>query len=135
MDIKFLNGTTFNYLNAVETEEYYNGASRRTLTFEAEPGVIGVDALNAVLSDEANTKSITLTGDEVAILDEQGNPTGEYTRAVNIYDGYVLKCKCGIENKLVQAETPETAAVYADRIIFKLAKRTYIEEQLKNLGL
>ena len=135
MNIKFLNGTNFNYLNAVETEEYYNGASRRTLTFEAEPGVIGVDALNAVLSDEANTKSITLTGDEVAILDEQGNPTGKYTRAVNIYDGYVLKCKCGIENKLVQVETTETAAVYADRIIFKLAKRTYIEEQLKNLGL
>ena len=135
MNIKFLNGTNFNYLNAVETEEYYNGASRRTLTFEAEVGVIGVDELNGILSDENNTKSITLTGAEVAVTDAEGNPTGEYTRAVNIYDGYVLKCKCGIENKLVQAETPETAAVYADRIIFKLAKRTYIEEMLHRLGL
>ena len=72
---------------------------------------------------------------DIKITDENGNPTGETTRAVNIYDGYVLKCKCGIENKLVQAETPETAAVYADRIIFKLAKRTYIEEMLHRLGL
>ena len=135
MNIKFLNGTNFSYLNAVETEEYYNGASRRTLTFEAEVGVIGVDELNSILSDENNTKSITLTGDAVAIPDENGNPTGETTRAVNIYDGYVLKCRCGIENKLVQAETPETPAVYADRLVFKLAKRTYVEEMLHRLGL
>ena len=135
MNIKFLNGTNFSYLNAVETEEYYNGASRRTLAFEAEVGVIGVDELNGILSDENNTKSITLTGDEVAILDENGNPTGETTHAVNICDGYVLKCRCGIENKLVQAETPETPAVYADRLVFKLAKRTYIEEMLHRLGL
>ena len=135
MNIKFLNGTSFEYLDALETEEYYNGASRRTLTFECAVGAISVDELNRVLSNEANTKSITLTGDEVAILNEQGNPTGEITRAVNIYDGYVLKLKCGIENKLIQAETPEQVAAYADRLIFKLGKRTYIEEQLKNLGL
>ena len=119
MNIKFLNGTNFEYLNALETEEYFNGASRRTITFEAEVGVIGVDELNAVLSNEANTKSIELSNGDVT----------------NIYDGYVLKLKCGIEPKLLQAETLETPAVYADRLIFKLGKRTYIEEQLKNLGL
>ena len=135
MNIKFLNGTNFEYLNAVETEEYYNGASRRTLTFEAEVGIIGVDELNSILSDENNTKSFTLTGDAVAILDENGNPTGETSQAVNIYDGYVLKLKCGIEPKLLQAETPEAPAVYADRLVFKLGKRTYIEEQLRKLGL
>lgn len=135
MDIKFLNGTNFEYLNAVETEEFYNGASRRTLTFETEVGKISVDELNAVLSDEANTQSITLTGDAVEIINAEGNPTGETTQTVNIYDGYVLKCKCGIENRLVQSETPESAAVYEDRLVFKLARRTYIEEQLKKLGV
>ena len=135
MNIKFLNGTNFSYLNAVETEEYYNGASRRTITFEAEVGGVGVDELNGILSEENNTKSFTLTGDAVAILDENGNSTGETTHAVNICDGYVLKCRCGIENKLVAEETPETPAVYADRLVFKLAKRTYIEEMLHRLGL
>lgn len=119
MNIKFANGRNFEYINAVETEEYYNGASRRTLTFECAVGVIGVDELNTLLSNEANTATIELSNGDVT----------------NIYDGYVLKLKCGIEPKLIQSETPEAPAVYEDRLVFKLGKRTYIEEQLKKLGL
>lgn len=121
MNIKFLNGTNFEYLAAFETEEFFNGAGRRTLTFECAVGAVSVDALNGVLSDENNTASITLTNAEENVS--------------NIYDGYVLKLKCGIESRLIQKETPDTAAVYEDRLIFKLGKRTYIEEQLKKLGL
>ena len=135
MNIKFANGTNFEYLSALETEEFYNGASRRTLTFECAVGVISVDKLNTLLSNEANTATITLTGDAVDVLDKDGNPTGETTQPVNIYDGYVLKLKCGVENKLITAETPEAPAVYEDRLVFKLGKRTYIEEQLHKLGL
>ena len=119
MNIKFLNGTNFEYLNALETEEYFNGASRRTLTFECEVGVISVDELNTLLSNEKNTVSIELSNGEVT----------------NIYEGYILKLKCGIETKLVQSETSDTPAVYEDRLVFKLGKRTYIEEQLHKLGL
>ncbi|MBR2028066.1 MAG: hypothetical protein IKA10_03610 [Oscillospiraceae bacterium] len=121
MNIKFLNGTAFEYIDAVETEEFYNGASRRTLTFECEAEAIGVDLLNSVLSNEENTKSITLENAE--------------ENAVNIYDDYQLKLKCGIENRLVKSETPDMPAVYTDRLVFKLGKRTYIEEQLKKLGI
>ena len=119
MIIKLNNGTNFEYLKAVETEEFFNGASRRTLTFECEVGVIGVDVLNTLLNDEKNTASIELSNGDVT----------------NIHDGYVLKCKCGIEPKLVTEETPQTSAVYADRLVFKLGRRTYIEEQLHRLGL
>ena len=135
MNIKFANGRNFEYLKAIETEELYNGSVRRTLTFEAAVDEIDVDALNTMLSDEANTQSITLTGAPVEVLDVDGNPTGEYTQAITIHDGYVLKCKCGIENKLVSTETSETAAMYEDRIVFKLAKHTYIEEMLKKMRL
>ena len=119
MDIKFKNGTNLEYLNALETEEYFNGASRRTLTFECAVGAISVDELNTLISDEKNTSSIELSNDEVT----------------NIYDGYVLKLRCGIESKLIQAETSETPAVYEDRLIFKLGRLTYIEQQLRKLGL
>ena len=129
MNIKFANGTNFEYLNALETEEYYNGASRRVLSFECEADTILIDTLNKILSNEANTASIVLTGDPTT------QPDGSTITPQNIYDGYVLKIKCGIENKLVQAETPESPAVYADRLVFKLGKRTYIEQALKNLGL
>ena len=119
MNIKFTNGTNFEYLNALETEEFFNGSNRRTLTFECSVGVISVDELNALLSNEANTASIELSNEDIT----------------NIYDGYVLKLKCGIESKLIQAESPEAPAVYEDRLVFKLGKRTYIEEQLHKLGL
>ncbi|MBR5305929.1 MAG: hypothetical protein IKU47_03310 [Oscillospiraceae bacterium] len=121
MIIKFKNNISFDYLNALETEEHWNSASRRTLTVECKPDAISVDKLNALLSSEVNTTEITLTNEE--------------TGASNIYSGYILKIKCGIESKLVRAESPEAPAVYEDRLVFKLGKRTYIEEQLVRLGL
>ena len=121
MNIKFLNGTEFEYIDAVETEEYFNGSNRRTITFECKADAISIDTLNSVLNDEDNTKSITLENAEENVT--------------NIYDGYVLKLKCGVENREVKSETPDMPAVYADRLVFKLGKRTYIEEQLKKLGV
>lgn len=108
------------YLDAIETEEYYNGASRRTLTLTCAPDAISIDALNALLTEE-NLASITLYNEESGIS--------------NVYDGYVLKLSCGIKSELVQAETPDRAAVYEDRLVIKLGRRTYIEEQLHRLGL
>lgn len=122
LKIKIAN-TEFEYLGALETEQFFNGASRRTLTLTCAPDVISLDTLNALLTEE-NLASISLTNDENAAV-----PT------TNIYDGYVLKLSCGIQNILVKAETSESAAVYEDRLVFKLGKRTYIEEQLHKLGL
>lgn len=119
LKIKIAN-TEFEYLNALETEEYYNGSSRRTLTITCAPDAISIDALNALLTEE-NLASITLYNEESGIS--------------NVYDGYVLKLSCGIKSELAQAETPDRAAVYEDRLVFKLGKRTYIEEQLHKLGL
>ena len=51
----------------------------------------------------------------------------------NVYDGYVLKLSCGIQSKLISAETTTAPAVYEDRLIVKLGKRTYTEEALKKL--
>ena len=121
MIIKFKNNISFNYLNALETEEYWNGSNRRTMAVECTPDAIGLDKLNTLLSNEANTAEIVMTNEE----------TGES----NIYSGYILKIKCGIENKLIRGETPNTPAVYEDRLVFKLGMRTYIEEQLAKLGL
>lgn len=124
--IKIAN-TEFEYLNALETEEFFNGSSRRTLTITCAPDAISIDALNALLTEE-HLASISLTNDG-------SGEEGGAQEVTNIYDGYVLKLFCGIRNELVQAETPDRAAVYEDRLVFKLGKRTYIEEQLHKLGL
>lgn len=110
----------FEYLDAVETEEYYNGASRRTLTFNCAANAIGLDELNALLIED-NLTTITLHNAEDDIT--------------NFHEGYVLKLSVGLQNYLVNAETLDAPAVYEDRIVFKLGKRTYIEEQLHRLGV
>lgn len=128
LKIKIAN-TEIEYLSAVETEEFYNGSSRRTLTLTCAPDAASLDALNALLTEE-HLASIALTNDSAG-TDEKGNAL----TVTNVYDGYVLKLSCGIRSELVQTETPDRAAVYEDRLVFKLGKRTYIEEQLHKLGL
>lgn len=126
LKIKIAN-TEIEYLSAVETEEFYNGASRRTLTLTCAPDAASLDTLNALLTEE-HLAGISLTNDG-------SGEEGGAQEVTNIYDGYVLKLFCGIRNELVQAETPDSAAVYADRLVIKLGRRTYIEEQLHKLGL
>lgn len=112
--------TVFEYLEAVETEQFYNGASRRTLTVTCAADVLSLNDVNNLLT-EPNLAIIGLADSE--------------TGAVTFHEGYILKLECGIKSVLVQKETPETPAVYAERLVFKLGKRTYIEEQLFRLGL
>ncbi len=156
MKIKFKNDTELDYLKAIETEEYFNGSSRRTLTFECDTNAISIDELNDILSVEDNLKEITLIGEPYPVykknkITTQGvNETGEeinieqevitdeierYETSQNIYNGYILKLKCGVESVMTESESSETPAKYEDKIIFKLGKRTYVEEQLNKLGL
>lgn len=135
MVIKLNNNTEIFVENIFEEEEYFNGASRRTLTCECKPDSASVDSLNAEISKEDNIKVIEVKKEATEITFNGDETKTEKTTVTDIYDGYVLKLKCGIENKLIQTETPDAPAVYEDRLVFKLGKRTYIEEQLKKLGL
>ena len=121
MTIIFANNQQLPYLDAVETEEYWGGSNRRTLTFTCAADAVSVDALNAILNDSANTAALSLSNEELGIT--------------NLYEGYTMKLKIGIEPVLTQPDSPDAAAIYADRLVFKLGKPTYIEAQLARLGL
>lgn len=116
LKIRFADKTEVAYLNAVETEEYWGGSSRRTLTFEIARAAANLETLDT-LCTEANCASLELINEEEAIS--------------NIYDGYALKLKVGVEPVLIDAQQQ----TYEDRIVLKLGKRTYIEERLHELGL
>ena len=116
MKIKFANNVEQSYIEAFETEEYYNGASRRTLTFEIDPSDCDIQTLSDRCT-EANLTSIELINEEEGIS--------------NIYEGYVLKLQVGIESRLINADTN----TYGDVVVLKLGKRTYIEQRLHELGL
>ena len=53
----------FEYLTSLETEEYYNGSSRRTLTVNCLSDAIGLDELNALLTED-NLAEIVMTNTE-----------------------------------------------------------------------
>ena len=133
MEIKFANGQGMEFTASFEGEEYYNGYSRRVLTVEFDPDKTGIDRLNRVLSDEDNLAQITLTGTAPVRADQQTAAVRE--TVTNIFDGYVLKLECGIKSVLRQPETNGMPAVYTEKLIAKLGRRTYIEQALKNLGL
>lgn len=121
MKIVFGNGQELAYLNAVETEEFWGGSNRRTLRFTCEAGAMGVDALNTLLNDTANTASLTLHNAELEVT--------------NIYEGYTMKLQVGIDRVQLQPQTAQQPATYGDRLIFKLGQPTYIEAQLARLGV
>lgn len=111
LKIRFANGTEVPYLNAIETEEYWAGASRRTLTFEIDRAAVGLDAMDNLCTEE-NCARIELVGEDIT----------------NIYEGYVLKLQLGVK-RVAEGES------YVERIGLKLGKRTFIEEQLHKLGI
>ena len=124
----FGNGAEVAYLDAIETEEFWGGSSRRTLTFTCAADAVSIDALNAILSDTANTETLALQGAVVT-------PEGKEQAVTNLCEGYTMKLSVGIDSVLVQPESPDSAAVYADRLVFKLGRPTFIEQQLAKLGL
>lgn len=121
MTIIFANSKCVPYLEAIETEEYWGGSNRRTLTFTCAADAVSVDTLNAILNDAANTASLSLTNEELGVT--------------NLYEGYTLKLKVGIEPVQTKPDDPDAPAAYVDRLVFKLGKPTYIEAQLARLGL
>lgn len=121
LTITFANGRQLPYLSALETEGYYSGASRRTLTCQLAADATGLDALNLLLSDEANTETITLANTQDG--------------STSLHSGYVIKAELAVKPVPVAAETPDAPAQSEERIVFTLARRTYIEQQLARLGL
>ena len=112
--IKFANNVYQEYVEAIETEEYYGGSSRRTLTFTIAPNSCNIQTLSDECT-EANCATLELINDEEQIT--------------NIYEGYVLKLYVGIESR------PIEGGGYQEVVVLKLGKRTYIEQRLHELGL
>ena len=131
----FTNGAELPYLNAIETEEFWGGSSRRTLTFTCTPDAVSIDALNEILSDAGNTRTLTLEGLIAAQEERDGETVETQIPVINIYEGYTLKLKIGIDKVLVQPESPDGPALYGDRLVFKLGKPTFIEQQMARLGI
>ena len=107
-----ISDTEFEYLKAIEKAEYFDDVKRRTLTVTCAQDAIDLTVLNSLLSAE-NLASIQLYNDEQGVTD--------------YFDGYTIKLAVGIVREQVEPEDDASAAVYADRIVFKLGRVNFRE--------
>lgn len=115
LKIKFQNGSEVEYSSAVEMEEFYNGSSRRTLTFEIAPASVNIQELSDLCTED-NCGVLELINEEAELS--------------NIYEGYVLRLNVGVK------QSYDAIAEQAREIVeLKLGKRTYIEQKLHELGI
>lgn len=116
--------TSIPYESCLEQEEFYNGSNRRVLTFVCEREAIAVEDLYTLLSDEDNLERIECRADDTGVI--------------NVYQKYPLMIGIGIEPYAVTQYDEETGTdktVYVDKLVWKVGKRTYIEQRLHDLGL
>lgn len=99
---------------AIETEEYYNGASRRTLTFEFDPDKVNLNTLRAHCTEE-NLQTVELENTEMDVSET--------------YEGYVLRLE--LTEKSVQADPESTE--YVNVVMLKIGKRTPSEASLAKI--
>lgn len=123
MQIKFTDDSTLDCIQVNGRKQYYQGAERDTLEFVFAKSA-GFDALDAAFADEAKTASITIIND----VDAE-NPE------IGVYDGYTLRMSMRMEPVVITPGTMEAPAVTEERIMVVMAQLTYIERQLKALGI
>ena len=124
MQIKFADETTLDCIQVNGKTQYYQGATRDTLEFVFAKAA-GFDALDAAFADEAKTASITIINNDV----DAENPE------IGVYDGYTLRMSMRMEPVVITPGTMEAPAVTEERIMVVMAQLTYIERQLKALGI
>lgn len=123
MQIKFADDTTLDCIQINGKKQYYQGAERDTLEFVFEKSA-GFDTLDAAFADDAKTSSVTIINDADA-----------ESTAIGVYDGYTLRMSMRMEPVVITPGTMEAPAVTEERIMVVMAQLTYIERQLKALGI
>lgn len=123
MQIKFADETTLDCIQVNGKTQYYQGATRDTLEFVFAKSA-GFDALDVAFADETKTASVTIINDT-----DPDNPE------ITVHDGYTLRMSMRMEPVVITPGTSDAPAVTEERITVVMAQLTYIERQLKALGI
>jgi hypothetical protein len=116
MKIILTDGTELNLIMVTGAASYVQGANRDTLSF-IFPAFENMMLLDMVFS-AANCETITIVGDD---------------GSMSIHKAYTVRAKMEKSVVDVTPATPETEAVYEERITVAMAQRTYAESQLAAL--
>ena len=120
INVILANNTEYALLQPAELRtRYESGAQREVMTLKMPAGAYPLDTLAAAFADEANTGLLRLRcGEE------------EYA-----YPDYVLLLGVGLKTVAAQPETPDAPASSELYTLVELGRLTYIEKQLRALGI
>lgn len=120
LKVKFADGTSCEYISCTAQSEFWGGAQRQTLTFTIARDAVGLEDLDTIT-----------TGDNLERLELTAEGAGEAGEDItNIYDGYSLRLKLGVEPVLLD----EATQTYAPQVVLHLGKRTVQEEQIRSIN-
>ncbi len=130
--IKLNDNTKLNVIMINGNKIYHQGQNRDCLEFVLKKGDYAFDELDKLFADSAKTGRITVIGSEM-----QTNEKGEQTETPvqYIYDNYSLRVSMEMKPVMITPATSTEAEVTEERIMITMAQLTYIEKQLKNLGI
>lgn len=119
MKVKFKDNTELEVIQVLGESIYFQGNNRDSLEFIIEKGTKTIEELDEMFSDLNKTEKITLSSGEEAY----------------VHDGYILKQSISLAPVIIAPATSETQEVTEDRITVTMCQETYIERQLRRLGI
>lgn len=126
MELKFANGTTLELVRFMPSHNILRGATRETLSFMFEERKHGYAELKSLFADAEATEKITLTNPHDV------GPTGT-SKTTTEYTNYVVPAEPMIQPAVEVVD--QTNPVPVDVFLVTMGKLTYVEEQLKKLGI
>lgn len=124
MIVKLNDNTELTALTVIGQSRYFQGANRDSLEIVFAKGAHPFDTLDVLFADPSKTGHITLIDDT-----DPNNP------ALFVHDGYMLRMSMSLAPVIVTPATPTAPAVTQERISVIMAQETYIEHQLRALGV
>lgn len=119
MTVTLNDGTKLNAIQVNGGGRYFQNMQRDTLEFVFSKEEYAFDTLDAYFADENKTQKITLSDGDNSY----------------VHDGYVLRVSMQKAPVVIVPETVKSAQVTEERISVTMAQESYIERQLKALGI
>ncbi|MGD9663006.1 MAG: hypothetical protein AB7U63_17250 [Porticoccaceae bacterium] len=117
-----LNGNDYTARGVEIGNGYVDGTMRQTLVIQLPADEADLSALNTLLSTPDALETILLT-----------NPTGTGGAVSQVFNGFVIKTQLAVETVEMEMEPTTGLPQWEERIIIRLAQRTYLEQQVEDM--
>lgn len=129
----FADGTKVECIHFEEGPLFFDGFNRRCITAQLAADSITFNKLDALLLDNVKTKRVILHNNAVPTFqqNDEGGIDEIMGEAQDVFDGYVIKTD--LAKRPVEFVTSDGVAMWEERFVFQLVKRTTQETELDTI--